>query len=184
MASSTHCTWVWVNPGSWWWTGRPGVLQSMGLQRVRHDWTSELNWLNWADCFACSSSGLCELIFPAQFLMSWCMLSCFSHVLPFTTPWTVAHQASLSTGYSRQEYWSGLPYLPPGGSFSFRDRTHVPVSPALQADSLPLAPLGKDMQFMQMVERIHYFMRELLSSFAPSFQPNGVCIFLLLWSIK
>ena len=38
-------TWVWVNSGSWWWTGRPGVLQSMGLQRVRHDWVTELNWL-------------------------------------------------------------------------------------------------------------------------------------------
>ena len=37
-------TWVWVNSGSWWWTGRPGVLQSMGSQRVRHDWASELDW--------------------------------------------------------------------------------------------------------------------------------------------
>ena len=35
---------VWVNSGSWWWTGRPGVLQSMGSKRVRHDWVSELNW--------------------------------------------------------------------------------------------------------------------------------------------
>ena len=37
-------TWVWVSSGSWWWTGRPGVLQSMGSQRVRHDWATELNW--------------------------------------------------------------------------------------------------------------------------------------------
>ena len=36
--------WVWVNSGSWWWTGRPGVLQFMGLQRVRHDWATQLNW--------------------------------------------------------------------------------------------------------------------------------------------
>ena len=35
---------VWVNSGSWWWTGRPGVLQSMGSKTVRHDWVSELNW--------------------------------------------------------------------------------------------------------------------------------------------
>ena len=35
---------VWVNSGSWWWTGRPGMLQSMGSQRVRHDWATELNW--------------------------------------------------------------------------------------------------------------------------------------------
>ena len=44
MASLTQWTWVWVNSGSWCWTGRPGVLQSMGLQRVRYDWLTELNW--------------------------------------------------------------------------------------------------------------------------------------------
>ena len=44
MASPTQRTWVWVNSGSWWWTGRPGVLQSMGSQRVGHDWATELNW--------------------------------------------------------------------------------------------------------------------------------------------
>ena len=42
MASLTQCTWVWVNSRSWWWTGRPGVLQSMGLQRVGHYWAIEL----------------------------------------------------------------------------------------------------------------------------------------------
>ena len=44
MSSLTEWTWVWVNSGSWWWTGRPGVLQFMGSQRVRHDWATELNW--------------------------------------------------------------------------------------------------------------------------------------------
>ena len=44
MASPTQWTWVWVNSGRWWWTGRPGMLQSMGLQRVEHDWEAELNW--------------------------------------------------------------------------------------------------------------------------------------------
>ena len=43
MASLTRWTWVWVNSGSWWWTGRPGVLWFMGSQRVRHDWVTELN---------------------------------------------------------------------------------------------------------------------------------------------
>ena len=43
MASPTWCTWVWANFRSWWWTGRPSVLQSMGLQRVGHDWATELN---------------------------------------------------------------------------------------------------------------------------------------------
>ena len=37
-------TWVWVNSGSWWWTGRPGMLQSVGLQGVRHDWGTEMDW--------------------------------------------------------------------------------------------------------------------------------------------
>ena len=44
MASPTRWMWVWASSGSWWWTGRPGVLQSMGSQRVRHDWATELNW--------------------------------------------------------------------------------------------------------------------------------------------
>ena len=45
MALPTQWTWVWVNSGSWWWTGRPGVLWSMGSQRVGQDWATELNWL-------------------------------------------------------------------------------------------------------------------------------------------
>ena len=43
MASPTWRTWVWVNSASWWWTGRPGVLQSMESQKIRHDWVTELN---------------------------------------------------------------------------------------------------------------------------------------------
>ena len=42
MASPTWWTWVWVSSRSWWWTGKPGVLQSMGLQRVGHNWATEL----------------------------------------------------------------------------------------------------------------------------------------------
>ena len=42
--SLTRWTWVSVNSGSWWWTGRPGVLRFMGSQRVRHDWATEFNW--------------------------------------------------------------------------------------------------------------------------------------------
>ena len=44
MASPTQWRWVWVNSGHWWWTGRPGMLQAMGLQRVRRDSATELNW--------------------------------------------------------------------------------------------------------------------------------------------
>ena len=44
MASPTQWTWVWVSSRSWWWTGRSGMLQSMGSQRAGHDWVTELNW--------------------------------------------------------------------------------------------------------------------------------------------
>ena len=44
MASPTRWTWVWASSGSWLWTGKSGMLQSMGSQRVRHDWATELNW--------------------------------------------------------------------------------------------------------------------------------------------
>ena len=43
-ASPTRWKWVWTSSRSWWWTGKPGVLQSMGSQGVGHDWTTELNW--------------------------------------------------------------------------------------------------------------------------------------------
>ena len=49
MPSLTQWAWVWVNSGSWWWTGRPGVLRFRGLQRVGHDWATELNWLKVSD---------------------------------------------------------------------------------------------------------------------------------------
>ena len=42
--SPTWWMWVWASSGSWWWTGKPGMLQSMGSQRARHDWVTELNW--------------------------------------------------------------------------------------------------------------------------------------------
>jgi len=45
MASPTRWTSVWVSSGSWWLTGKPGVLQSIGLQRVKHNWATELNWM-------------------------------------------------------------------------------------------------------------------------------------------
>ena len=63
-----------------------------------------------------------------------------SHVRLFGTPWTVAHQAPLSMGFSRQEYWSGLPFPSPG---ELPDPGTEPVSPALQANALTSEPPGK-----------------------------------------
>ena len=53
MASLTRWTWVWVNSRGWWWTGRPGVLRFMGLQRVGSDWVTELT--DWS-----TTNSLCE----------------------------------------------------------------------------------------------------------------------------
>ena len=44
MASLNRWIWIWASSGSWWWTGKPGMLQSMRLQTVGHDWVTELNW--------------------------------------------------------------------------------------------------------------------------------------------
>ena len=88
MASLTQWTWIWVNSRSWWWTGRPGVLQSMGSQRVRHNWAIELNWspvAYWAP------TDLGSWSFSVLFF---CLFMLFMR-------------------FSRQEYWSGLPFPSP-----------------------------------------------------------------------
>ena len=70
-----------------------------------------------------------------------CCAQSLSHVRPFATPWTVAHQAPLSVGFSRQEYWSGLPCPPPG---DLPNLGTEPRPPALLADSLPSEPPRSD----------------------------------------
>ena len=64
MASPTRWTWVWVSSGSWWRTGRPGVLRSMGSQRVRHAWVTEINWTE----YSCSEEGNG---YPLQHFLAW-----------------------------------------------------------------------------------------------------------------
>ena len=68
---------------------------------------------------------------------NFCVLSCFSRVWLFVTPWTIAHQAPLSMRFSRQEYWSGLPFPPPG---DLPDPGTEPCLLHWQVGSLPLAP--------------------------------------------
>ena len=69
-----------------------------------------------------------------------CCARLLSHVRLFVTPWTAARQAPLSLGFSRQEYWSGLPCPPPG---DLPNPGIEPRSPALQVDSLPTELPGK-----------------------------------------
>ena len=68
------------------------------------------------------------------------VIKLISHVQLLQSPWTAAHQAPLSMGFPRQEYWNGLPFPPPG---DLTNSGIKPVSPALQADSLPIEPPGK-----------------------------------------
>ena len=81
---------AWRIPG----VGEPGGLLSVGSHRVRHDW-SDL-----------AAAAAVSLDSPCSWKWKWKSLSC---VWLFATPWTTAHQAPLSMGFSRQEYWSGVP---------------------------------------------------------------------------
>jgi len=146
MASPIWWTWVWVNSGSWWWTGRPGVLRFMGSQRLRHDWATELNWPDGKRYKSNSTVAFPSPQFENQLsqhhllTIRVCVLSHFSHVWLFVTPRTVAWHVPLSMGFSRQEYWSGLPCLPPG---DLPDPGTETGSPEWQADSLSSEPPGK-----------------------------------------
>ena len=95
MASPTRWTWVWVNPRSWWGTGRPGVLQSMGSQRVRHDW-AELRTNSRKLLSAYSCLFYVKKIHSHKQL-SFSFLPCVVVVQSVVViPWTAACQASLS----------------------------------------------------------------------------------------
>ena len=124
MASLTQWTWVWVDSGNWWWTGKPGMLRFMGSQRVRHDWTTELNWTECSVITCILTDCVCAFV---------CVLvvqSCPTLWLR----WTLDHQASPSMDFFRQAYWIWLNLFNPG----IKSR-----SPALQVDSLLSEPPEK-----------------------------------------
>ena len=127
---SRGITWTWENFRRWWGTGRPGVLPSMGLQRVIHDWVTEQQP-------GPSTPSLYKPQFPSMYKGSkksiHCVASAWSsmprHTANAKKPhcvcakslqscptlcnlWIVACQASLSIGFSKQEYWSWLPFSP------------------------------------------------------------------------
>ena len=88
---------------------------------------------------------------PNHFLKVCVCVKSLSRVWLFATPWTIAHQAPLSMGFSRQEYWSGVPFPSPG---DLPNPGIEPRSPALQADALTSEPPGKKRQcFMKRYER-------------------------------
>ena len=101
------------------------------------------------------------------------MLNRFSHVRLLVTPWTVVRQVPLSMGFSRQEYWSGLPCPPPGDLSETAIKQVTPVSPVLQADSLPAEPLGKPLvdstNFKSNLAKICLCINEAGSRWVPHF---------------
>ena len=92
-------------------TEEPGRLQSLGLKESNKNTTGEKQQII-LTCLTLPQPSSWPLMLLAKHIV--CMLSCFSNVRLFAIPWTVACQAPLSVGFSRQECWSGLPCLPPG----------------------------------------------------------------------
>ena len=86
-------------------------------------------------------------------VLCWAVPNHFSHVPLWVTPWTVAHQAPLSMGFSRQEYWRGLPSPPAGDLPNPGIKLRSLMSPALAADSLPLTPPGKPYSYV--IKHLH-----------------------------
>ena len=103
MASLNRWTWVRASSGSWWWTGKPGVLQSMGLQRVGHDWVTELNWIEYHYIFVqihrtdnTKSEPWCKLLTLCSYDVSMCVY-----------PWKVSHYLLVFCIFQAplQSYW-------------------------------------------------------------------------------
>ena len=93
--------------------------------------------------FAMAVGSLCLLVGPTAVMgfFAGCVLVA-KLCLIFSTPWTVAHQAFLSMGFSRPECWSGLPFPPPGDLLDTGIKPMSPASTVLQADSLLLRHWG------------------------------------------
>ena len=130
-------TWTWANSKRWWGTERPGLLQSMGSQRVRHDWATEQQQPPPMEKVTMLSNGKGEYL---KYIVKKVQVKLLSCVQLFSTPWTIAHQAPLSIGFSRQEYWYGWPFLSPG------DLSHPgiePTSPEMAGGLFTTEPPGK-----------------------------------------
>ena len=140
MALPIQWTWVSVNSGSWWWTGRPGMLQFMGFQRVGHAWATELNWTEqllkfFFQIFIIMESlkfsvfftlWLCEIWRNSRYFRAelWVFIGHIEDMVKgklnmhgqlLSSVWFLYFhglcQAPLSIKFSRQDYWKGLHFL-------------------------------------------------------------------------
>ena len=143
LQSSCGSTHPWLS--SYLWTGNLFLTPSIHLCPLSYHWPSPCE-SRWPHAVSCKTPTHLVLAFS----LSCCPLaahkgSCvhaqsLSHVWLFVSPGTIAHQAPLSMGFSRQEYWSGLPFLSPG---DLPDPGINPAFPALWVTSLPLSHPGK-----------------------------------------
>ena len=117
MASPTLWTWILVSSGSWWWTGKPSVLQSMGLQRVRHDWVTELNW--YQNRPSPYSRLWRKVANTRRFLWVESKVKVIQSCQLFATPWIVVHGIL----QARILEWVAFPFC--RGSSQPRDWTQV-----------------------------------------------------------
>ena len=114
-----------------------GRMEGKDILRVRGEWTRQ----NVANKIRKMSSAVDLMACSSVISVSWKLkVKLLSLVWRFATPWTVAHQAPPSMGFSRQEHWSGLPFPFPG---DLPDPGIEPRSPALEADALTSEPQGK-----------------------------------------
>ena len=135
MVSLTWWSWVWVNSGSWWWTGR-WCCDSWGRKEL--DTTERLIWSEGSKPVSNKNSENQLDRKATKAALPWVMLEGQSHSRPAAC--TITLQAPLSMGFSRREYSSGLPCPPPGDLPNLGIK---PRSSALQVDSLPSEPLRK-----------------------------------------
>ena len=110
MASPTHWTWVWVSSGSWWWTGKTDVLQSMGLQKVRQDCATELNW-----------SEILSSSVKSGMVLDWSLSTVGNGFLGWCCPGS----------------WLAIMLLPPASGSSFSVRSNLCLQPRAFLSSLP-----------------------------------------------
>ena len=134
MAPPTQWTWVWASSRRWWRTGKPGVLQSMGSQRVRHDWATELTEFtlihgpNIPDSYAILFFTASDFASITSHIHNWVLFLLWLSL--FILSWAISPLISIDLGsssfsvisfylfilfmsFSRQKYWSGLPFPSP-----------------------------------------------------------------------
>ena len=125
-----------MSPSSWTSLPPPTSSHSSRLSQ-----TLDLNSLN----HTANSHGLSYFTYGNVYVLMNCYL--LSRLQLFATPWTITHQNPLSMEFSRQEYWSGLPFPSPG---NLSDPGIEPRSPTFQADALSSAPPGKPLSYQQL----------------------------------